>query len=210
VASGRTDADFAGLVSLACHDLRTPLATVIGFVRTLPRVVDADERASRYLALMDAAAEQLSALLDDLSLAARIESGRYDPLVGEADTLQLARSAAERTTDGKVEVGGRGAAVAVDVDSTVGALAHLARCALRHGGLERVRLDADGPGVALSPVARDIAPILLGEDLRDMGAAVAVRAIAAIGGSTSAEDDHLVVLLPLAPRPGVAAAQVGA
>ena len=31
------DPDFARLVSLACHDLRTPLATVHGFATTLSR-----------------------------------------------------------------------------------------------------------------------------------------------------------------------------
>ena len=31
------DSEFARLVSLACHDLRTPLATVNGFARTLTR-----------------------------------------------------------------------------------------------------------------------------------------------------------------------------
>ena len=30
--------DFPRLVSLACHDLRTPLATVFGFARTLVRM----------------------------------------------------------------------------------------------------------------------------------------------------------------------------
>jgi len=31
------DTFFARLVSLACHDVRTPLATVNGFVKTLER-----------------------------------------------------------------------------------------------------------------------------------------------------------------------------
>jgi signal transduction histidine kinase len=196
---GRTDADFARLVSVACHDLRTPLATVLGFVRTLPRVIEADERASRYIELMDGAAQQLGELLDDLGLAARIESGRYEPMLQEADTIDLCRAAAERTTDGAVEVEGRGGSVLVEEQTAVRALAHLARCALRHGGLERVALTADGPKVTLAPVEPDVGPIILGENLRDLGAAVAVRAIAALGGSAELEEDRLVVRLPLAP-----------
>jgi signal transduction histidine kinase len=199
VDRGHTDADFARLVSLACHDLRTPLATVLGFVRTLPRVIEADERASRYIELMDGAAVQLGELLDDLGLAARIESGRYEPVLQQADTLDLARAAAERTTDGAVEVDGRGAGVLVDEQTAVRALTHLTRCDLRHGALERVALTADGPNLTLSPVEAEVGPIILGENLRDLGAAVAVRAIGALGGSTELDEDHLVVRLPLAP-----------
>ncbi|HEY6055449.1 MAG TPA: histidine kinase dimerization/phospho-acceptor domain-containing protein, partial [Gaiellaceae bacterium] len=88
--------DFARLVSLACHDLRTPLATVYGFARTLTRTGDLEEPAGRYLGMIEAASEQMSALRDDLGLVARITSGRYDPIPIERDTLELARAAAER------------------------------------------------------------------------------------------------------------------
>ncbi|MBD0329486.1 MAG: hypothetical protein ICV64_05220, partial [Thermoleophilia bacterium] len=126
------DTAFARLVSLACHDLRTPLATVTGFVRTLPRLLETDERSQRYLALIDAGATQLGDLLEDLSLAARIEGGRYEALLVPADTLVLARAAAERVADGEVAVQGSGAEVAVEKETAVRALGHLARCALRH------------------------------------------------------------------------------
>ena len=39
-----TDRFFARFVSLACHDLRTPLATVSGFARTLERLELEDSR----------------------------------------------------------------------------------------------------------------------------------------------------------------------
>jgi hypothetical protein len=38
--------------------------------------------------------------------------------------------------------------------------------------------------------------VVLGEDLRDLGAAVAVRLIAALGGSVSLDGDAAVVSLP--------------
>ena len=199
MADQGTDAAFARLVSLACHDLRTPLATVLGFVRTLPRVVDLDERAARYVELMEAAGSQLAELLDDLSLAARIEEGRFDPALRGADSLELARAAAERVSEGEVTVSGPGGPVAVDPDTVVRSLGHLARCAVRHGALERLELEADGPRITFAPVAADVVPIALGEELRDLGAAVAVRTIAALGGSTAAEDGRLVVRLPLDP-----------
>jgi signal transduction histidine kinase len=199
MSSSPEGAGFAALMSLACHDMRTPLATVTGFVRTLPRLVETDERSARYLALIDAGAEQLGALLEDVSLAARIEGGRYEPLLTTVDSLELAQAAGARVEDGEVSVAGRGASVVVERDAAVRAVSHLARCALRHGALERVELAADGPTLTVTPVAADVAPIILGEELRDLGAAIAVRAIAAVGGSTAVEERRLVIRLPLEP-----------
>ena len=90
--------DFSRLVSLACHDLRTPLATVQGFAKTMLRMDELDEeKRTRYLGLIDTSADELAALLDLLSLAARIEGGRYDPVVREVDSLSLAPEGATGT-----------------------------------------------------------------------------------------------------------------
>ena len=64
---------------LACHDLRTPLATVHGFAHTLERSDDLDETTARYVGMISAAAGQLAELIDDLSVSARLAAGRYDP-----------------------------------------------------------------------------------------------------------------------------------
>ena len=71
---------FANLVVLACHDLRTPLATVHGFAHTLGRL-ELDETPARYVTMISAAAEQLGELIDQLGLASRIEAGRYEPVL---------------------------------------------------------------------------------------------------------------------------------
>src|ERR671925_530605 len=84
------------LVSLACHDLRTPLATVNGFAKTLTRTGALAERESHFVDLIEAAADQMTSLLDQLGLAARIESGRYEPVLAAGDTLELATSEDER------------------------------------------------------------------------------------------------------------------
>ena len=84
---------FARFVSLACHDLRTPLATIAGFAHTLERSEDLGEPAARYIAMMRAAAEQMGELLDELELLARIEAGRYEPALTEVDSLELAHAA---------------------------------------------------------------------------------------------------------------------
>ena len=189
------DNPFARLVSLACHDLRTPLATVVGFAHTLMRQGGLEEPAGRYVEMIGAAADQLGELVDELSLGARIEAGRYDPVLREVDTLELARNAAERLGEERVAVGGSGVVVELDVDASLRAVAALAQCALRHGGLEQVRLDVRGAELTLAPVTAASAPVLLGEDLRDLGAAVAGLAIRAQGGDLALEGDVLRVRL---------------
>ena len=193
---GERDTSFARLVSLAAHDLRTPLATINGFAQTLVRMGGLEEPKGRYMEMIAAASSQLADLLDELGLAARIEAGRYEPNLQEVDTLELARGAAADLGEERVGVGGVGGTVRVDVDATQRGLSALARCALRHGGLERVDLRADETQVTIAPVTAASAPVLLGRDLRDLGAAVAVRLVEALGGSVSVDGGTAVVRLP--------------
>jgi signal transduction histidine kinase len=187
--------EFARLVMLACHDLRTPLATVFGFTQTLERLDQLEEPASRYLEMIGAASGQIGDLVDELALGARIEAGRYEPVREELDTLELVREAATGLGEERVEAGGEGAGVEVDAGATSRAVAALARCALRHGGLDQVSLTAHGPQLELAPVTAAAAPVLLGEDLRDLGAAIAVRAIRAQGGSVALDGETLRIRL---------------
>src|SRR5690349_6153232 len=108
------DNAFARLVSLACHDLRTPLATVHGFATTLERGGGLEPPADRYVEMINAASAQLAELIDELSLAARIESERYDPTPREANTLELARAAGARLGEDRVRVTGSGASLETD------------------------------------------------------------------------------------------------
>jgi signal transduction histidine kinase len=189
------DPQFARLVMLACHDLRTPLATVHGFAHTLARVEGLDETSSRYVEMITSASGQMAELIDELSVAARLAAGRYDPPLRAVDTLELARAAAERLGDERVGVAGEGAELELDADAVERAVAALARCALRHGGVERVELEVRGPELSLTPVTPASAPVLLGEDLRDLGAAVAGRVIQARGGSVELDGEALKVRL---------------
>jgi signal transduction histidine kinase len=190
------DSSFPKLVSLAAHDLRTPLATVSGFAKTLIRSDALEEPGSRYLQMIDAAAGQMVELLDELGLAARIEGGRYEPVLREVDTLELARGAAAELGEDRVRVGGSGGAVRVDAEATQRAVTALAQCALRHGGLELVDVGAAGPEVTVTPITPASAPVVLGEDLRDLGAAVAVRLVRTLGGSVELDGETLHVRLP--------------
>jgi signal transduction histidine kinase len=185
------DSQFARLVMLACHDLRTPLATVHGFAQTLVRMESLDETTVRYLEMIDSASAQIAELIDKLSLGARIEAGRYDPLLASANTIELARAAAEELGTDRVAVAGEGAEIEVDVVATQRALASLAQCALRHGGQERVELTVHGEELGLAPITPASAPVVLGEELRDLGAAIAVRLIKAQGGSVALDGEML-------------------
>jgi signal transduction histidine kinase len=189
------DAVFARLVSLACHDLRTPLATVHGFATTLVRGGGLEPPADRYVEMIDAASAQLAELIDELSLAARIESGRYEPTRREADTLELAQAAAARLGEERVRVAGSGAALETDTDAVERGLAALFQAALRHGGLDSVEVDVDGSEIRLAPVTAASAPVVLGDDLRDLGAAVAVRLVTRLGGSVAVDGERLKIRL---------------
>jgi signal transduction histidine kinase len=189
------DPSFARLVTLACHDVRTPLATVHGFVKTLERTVELEPPADRYMEMIEQASVQMAELLDELSLVARIEAGRYEPVLRETDTLELARGAQERLGEDRVAVSGEGGQVSTDVDAVGRGVSALVQSALRHGGLEEVGVAVRGREIDVSPVTHASARVVLGEDLRDLGAAVAVRLVAALGGSVSLEGETLTIRL---------------
>jgi signal transduction histidine kinase len=188
--------DFARFVSLACHDLRTPLATVSGFASTLQRGELADP-AGRYVRMIEAASMQIAGLLDDVALVARIEDARYEPNLVSADTYELVTLAAVQAGE-KASADGDGTEVLVDRDHAIHALGSFAVCAQRHGGLDAIRLLADGSTVEISPIVASAAPVVLAEELKDLGAAAARRVVEALGGSLNLEGERLLVRLPAA------------
>jgi signal transduction histidine kinase len=190
------DSSFPRLVSLAAHDLRTPLATIHGFAQTLIRMGDLGEPKQRYMEMIDAASRQLAELLDELGTATRIEAGRYEPSLQEVQSMQLARSAATQLGEDRVKVSGEGGIVHVDPEPTERGISALAQAALRHGGLDEVELRVDGATLTISPVTTSSGPVVLGQELRDLGAAVAVRVVHALGGSVELDGDTLTVTLP--------------
>jgi signal transduction histidine kinase len=191
----RNDTSFARLVSLACHDVRTPLATVHGFAKTLTRTVDLESPADRYVEMIEAASTQMAELLDELSLVARIEAGRYDPGLRETDTLDLARAAAARLGEDRVKISGEGATITTDVDGIDRGVSALVQAALRHGGLEEVEVVVRGTAIDVSPITESSGPVVLGEELRDLGAAVGVRLVEFLGGTVAVEDGTLTIAL---------------
>ena len=192
------DPRFPEFVSLACHDLRTPLATVAGFASTLVRMGDIDEQQLRYLTLINAAATQLGEIIDDLGVVARIEGGRFEPAREPVDSLDLVTMAAEQLGNGAMRVTGSGAAVQLDRGLGVRAVCSMVTAARRHGGVEMVDVTVDGTGVELSPVSAETADIVRGDDLRDLAAAAGRRSLEAQGATVTARDGALLIALPSA------------
>jgi signal transduction histidine kinase len=187
---------FAQLVSLACHDLRTPLATASGFARTLERLDEIGQPAERYVEMIGAATDQLAGLLDLLSAAARIELDRFEPQLRPANTRALADAAAARLEDERASVEGEGAEVRADPDSAATSVSALAEAARRHGGLERITLTVAGPMISIAPIVDDAGPIAIGDDLRDFAAAVGARVLQTSGVSLQVDDEALRITFP--------------
>ena len=143
--------------------------------------------------MINAAAAQMTDLLETRSAAARIEGGRYEPLMGEVDTLDLARAAAARVEGAEAE--GNGATLTTDGAGVERALAAFASCAVRHGASSSVTLRVGGKSVVVAPVNEPARRVILGEELKDLGAAVAIRIVRALDGSVELEGDELHVKL---------------
>ncbi len=184
------DDRFARIVSLACHDLRTPLATVYGFARTLERGGELDERSLRFVTMISQASAQMTTLLDELGVAARIEGGRFEPGLVEADTVALATSDDER-----VVTTGKSVTVETEAASVARGLEALAIAAVRFGPVDQVTWTVDGRSLELAPIAGGAGPVVLGEEIRDLGSLVARTVIEQLGGSLTLEGETLRVRL---------------
>jgi signal transduction histidine kinase len=187
---------FAQLVSLACHDLRTPLATASGFARTLQRLDEIGQPAGRYVEMIGAATDQLAGLLDLLGVAARIEGGRFEPQLRVTGTRELADAAAARIEDGRASVEGEGIEVRTDPEWGAASVSALAEAARRHGGLERITIAVAGATISIGPIVDNAGPIALGDDLRDFAAAVGARVLQTSGVTVELDGDVLRVSFP--------------
>jgi two-component system phosphate regulon sensor histidine kinase PhoR len=148
----RTRADF---LANASHELRTPLASLSGFIETLRGHARQDEGArDRFLGIMQAQAERMSRLIDDLLSLSRIELNEHVAPEDEVDltpaVLEVVEAAAPlarlRGVNLQPEVPARGVACIVgDRDQIIQVVQNLVDNALKYspkGGTVRIRVQA--------------------------------------------------------------------
>jgi signal transduction histidine kinase len=96
----------ADFVSLVSHELRAPMASVIGCAATLRarwRELNADQRES-FLALIEQETGRLSTLVGDVLDTSRIEAGTFSYTFGDVDLAELVRETAAMVALGTDEV----------------------------------------------------------------------------------------------------------
>jgi signal transduction histidine kinase len=96
----------ADFVSLVSHELRSPMAAVIGASRTLHdrwRVLNADQRDA-FLALIADETNRLAALIGDVLDASRIEAGTFSFSFTDVDLKRLVEDAVATAAIGQDEV----------------------------------------------------------------------------------------------------------
>lgn len=156
----RMRADF---LANASHELRTPLASLSGFIETLRgHAKDDPDARERFLAIMQAQAERMARLIDDLLSLSRIElnehiapHGRVDLSVAVTDvTDALSPLIRAKAIQIEASLAGRGVAeIEGDRDQIVQVIQNLVDNAIKYtpeGGIIRISV--------LLPVERDTPP----------------------------------------------------
>jgi signal transduction histidine kinase len=93
-------------VSLVSHELRSPMASLIGSAQTLRerwRELDQDQRES-FLAVIVHETTRLAALVEDVLDVSRIEAGTFSYTFGDIDMGELVRAAVAAAGSGQDEV----------------------------------------------------------------------------------------------------------
>ena len=89
-------------LSVASHELKTPLTSLIGYIqllqRHLGRTGSTDERASRYLSAIDSQTRRMRELVDTLLDVSRLETGKLRLRDDPFDLVALVREMVEGTT----------------------------------------------------------------------------------------------------------------
>jgi signal transduction histidine kinase len=87
------------LISMVSHEVRTPLASVLGFTRLLLERDIPEEDRRRYLQIIDAEATRLASLVSDFLDARLIEEGQFELRRELFDLRALVREQAELTLE---------------------------------------------------------------------------------------------------------------
>lgn len=158
--------DFVANVS---HELRSPIASLMGFIETLLGPAKDDAKAqSKFLAIMQEEAGRMSRLIDDLLSLSRVEVTEHvlpDNSVQLGDILSMAKElfdvrAAERGVEVEIHLGNDLPPVPGDQDELMEVFQNLIDNAIKYGDREKpVKInaiyvdrlpDSTLPGVAVS------------------------------------------------------------
>ena len=96
--ASRVKTDF---LDMAAHELRTPLTVISGYLSILREGAfgPAPEQWDNPLRILDAKAAELRRLVDDLLLAARLETGRLDSIMQPVDLREVVEASAQGADD---------------------------------------------------------------------------------------------------------------
>ena len=163
----------ADFVANASHELRTPLASLKGFIETLQGPARTDTAAhGRFLEIMNAQAERMTRLIDDLLSLSRIEMRAHIPPSTVVDLNEIAGSVVA-ALEPQAKLAGAtvivhplagGASVRGDHDELLQAVSNLVQNAIKYGrtgGTVDVRIGAGPDGrrsVSVSDDGHGIAP----------------------------------------------------
>jgi signal transduction histidine kinase len=191
--------DVPRLLSLLAHDLRTPLATVGGFARTLARLTELDERQARFVALIVEAADDMDRQIELVSLLGRVGTGRLGTTREIVVLAAVARDVAGRVPD---RADGRGVQVVIedeaataelDRDAAVAAVGLLATAPLRLDlELPGVTVTVRSDGLRLGPLSEPVAAVLL-DGGRDAAVGTALVVLGAAGGRVEPDGDAVAI-----------------
>ena len=158
--SERTRADF---LANASHELRTPLASLSGFIETLRgHAKDDPDAREAFLSIMQAQAERMARLIDDLMSLSRIELnehiaplGRVDLAMAAIDVIDaLGPQAREKTVSFDPVLPPRGAAVVEgDRDQIIQVIQNLVDNAIKYTPSEGVVRVEIYPGLSVDAAA---------------------------------------------------------
>jgi signal transduction histidine kinase len=95
----RSEQHKSELISMVSHEVRTPLASVLGFTRLLLERDIPEEDRRRYLQIIDAEATRLASLVSDFLDARLIEEGQFELRRELFDLRALVREQAELTLE---------------------------------------------------------------------------------------------------------------
>ncbi|HZL04706.1 MAG TPA: HAMP domain-containing sensor histidine kinase [Coriobacteriia bacterium] len=138
-AAGVRDESQRRLLANISHDLRTPIASIAGYVDALQRGLGDDP--DRYLAIIAAKTEELVELTDDLFYEARLDSGDLELKGGRLDFAEAVRRAilgfeqqfAGRDVTVEADIPEVACPVQADASAVARILGNLISNAFRHG-----------------------------------------------------------------------------